>query len=259
MDDIWAISYAIARSDLFSIRMVLTGSFNTTGRAQVAAQFLERLGRSDIPVGIGLHTPPNPGLQGGVGPEWPWAATYNLAAYPGVVEKDGVGALRRELEAATPESPLWILGIGPYTNIAAVIGKRPDLARNARFLTMGGSVAIGYDGSPPVVAEYNVVTDIPAAQTVFSAPWQMPIVVAPLDTTLFFQVRDSGRRNAIPQRCLPPLKSGRGRFCGVYACADCRRDVQRIRQGCRVFDAPSAKVVAGELPRLVRQRRERLG
>jgi len=56
---------------------------------------------------------------------------------------------------------------------------------------MGGAIRVGYDGKPGATAEYNIATDIKAAQTVFSSG--IPLVVAPLDATIALKLAEHMR------------------------------------------------------------------
>ena len=64
--------------------MILTASGDTTARAQVVAKFLKEVGRTEIPIGVGVPT----SLP--VGPLFAWAQDTPLSSYPGTVYFDGV-------------------------------------------------------------------------------------------------------------------------------------------------------------------------
>lgn len=192
-DDAWALSYVMSRGDVFDLRLVLSSSRNTTGRALLAAKLLALGGRPDVPVGIGTPTPLGEQMQG-VGPEWPWIGSFTLKDYPGKVASDGLAALEAELAAASPSNPVWVLGLAPMGNLAAVLGSRPELALNARLVAMSGSISAGYDLRPPAVPEYNVAENVTAAQTVYGMTWGTPAVTAPIDTSAFFQVTGDAYR-----------------------------------------------------------------
>jgi inosine-uridine nucleoside N-ribohydrolase len=65
--------------------------------------------------------------------------------------------------------------------MAEVLKREPRIASKASFAGMFGSVRKGYGGGSKIDAEYNVAANAPAAQTVFSAPWQH-ICITPVDT-----------------------------------------------------------------------------
>lgn len=171
IDDTWALALLLASPEV-DLRLVVTDSHNTVGKARIVAKFLERVGRTDIPVGIGLK------IDDEIGPQAPWAADYDLARYPGRIYEDGVGALIEHILKA-PEK-ITLLSIGPVPNLRRALEREPRIAEKARLVAMAGGVYKQYGGQPGRCAEYNVKADIPAAQKVFSAPWD--ITLAPLDT-----------------------------------------------------------------------------
>lgn len=176
IDDSWALALLLASPEL-DLRLITTVSGDVRYRAGLCAGLLAAAGRTNIPIGLGiggdLKVPA--ALQGpllaGVGEE---AA---LNAHPCVID-DGVEAMIQTIMEA--EDEVTVIGIGPFTNIAEAIRRRPEIVQRARFVGMCGSVRIGYRGSETASAEYNVFADIAAAQAVLSAAWD--ITIAPLDS-----------------------------------------------------------------------------
>jgi len=73
-----------------------------------------------------------------------------------------------------------ILALGPLTNVAELIVKRPDAAqRIGRIVAMGGAIAEPGNVGPR--AEFNIATDPEAADIVFRSG--VPVVLVPLDVT----------------------------------------------------------------------------
>jgi inosine-uridine nucleoside N-ribohydrolase len=171
IDDTWALAMVLGTPQL-DLKLITTATNDTTQKARLVAKYLERVGRTDIPIGIGVKTSGNPTQQDA------WIDGYSLDSYDGVVHEDGVGALVDMLQQA--EEPMTLLVIGPQTNIQAALERDPAIARKARLVSMAGSVRIGYGGQPGAAPEYNILTDIPAARAVFEAPW--PITMATLDS-----------------------------------------------------------------------------
>ena len=98
-DDSWALSTAIARPDLWDLRLVLTAAKDTRKRAQIVAKYLMAYNRTDVPIGIGVRT------SGEIGSLYRWAADVDLASYAsggGTVLEDGVAAAAELLRSATP-------------------------------------------------------------------------------------------------------------------------------------------------------------
>ena len=171
IDDTWALCMALGSPDI-DLKLVVTAAHNTPLKARLVAKILERAGRTDIPLGIGKQTKDTPINQE------KWLDGYTLDQYKGTVHKDGVQALIDALKAA--KEPITLCAIGPLTNLAEALKRDPSIAAKARLVLMFGSVRIGYDGKSTPDPEWNVVCDIPAAQAVFAAPWD--ITIAPLDT-----------------------------------------------------------------------------
>jgi inosine-uridine nucleoside N-ribohydrolase len=170
IDDTWAIA-AMLQSPELDCKLITTAVGNTEEKAKVVAKFLQRVGRTNIAVGIGVKQ------SSGAHRQTPWAADYDLAAYPGKVHKDGVQAIIETI--MNSPTRITLIAIGPLPNIAEALKREPRIAEKADFVGMHGSVYRGY-GSEKPDAEYNVKADVEAAKKVFTAPW--PMTITPLDT-----------------------------------------------------------------------------
>ena len=98
------------------------------------------VGRSDVPIGIGLGNPDDFDLW----PQAEWLAEYDLGSYAGAVERDGVEAMIRTI-MDTP-GQIDIIAIGPLTNLAAAISREPRILEKTRIVAMQGSIRRGYGG-----------------------------------------------------------------------------------------------------------------
>ena len=174
IDDTWALAMLLRSPELDTI-MVTTAAHNTVYRAKICAKLLERAGRQDIPVGIGIPGTPVPGDERQLN----WVKEYDLKNYPGTVYEDGVQAMIKAVEQA--DVPVTIVAIGPMTNLGAITERAPHLTGKINLVAMIGSIGKGLDGKPGRIAEYNVVQDIPAARKVFNAGWNS-MTITPLDT-----------------------------------------------------------------------------
>jgi len=170
IDDTWALAMLV-NSPEFDIRLVVGDFGKPTYRASLIAKFLQTVGRTDIPVGIG------PGKEGGGG-QSKWVEGYDLKSYPGKVHEDGVQAIVDTI-MNSPE-PIVLLCIGPLPNVAEALKREPKIAEKARFVGMHGSVRLGYGGKKTPDAEWNVRIDPQSCQAAFTASWDM--LVTPLDT-----------------------------------------------------------------------------
>lgn len=173
IDDHWALGMLLNIPEA-EIELVLTSSGNTAYRAKVAAQFLEKAGRTDVKIGIGKNMPSQQAPETFAAD----VADYSLNDYPGTVIEDGIAEMIRIIEA-NPETA--IIGIGPMTNLAELCNRRPDLLKKCRLALMGGSIAKNYKDRPGTVSEYNVAADTPASKTVFSSDWK-EFTITPLDS-----------------------------------------------------------------------------
>jgi len=196
IDDTWALAMLLQSPEL-EPRLIVTESGDTVYRAKIVAKILERSGREEIPIGVGLR------LGSEKGPQLSWVKDYNIERYGGTIYEDGVKAL---IETVMESSEMvTLLCIGPLTNIAAALKAEPRIAEHARIVSMLGCLyksPPGYGGGDGgIVAEYNVKRDPKAAQTVLSAPWD--ITITPLDTCGFVKLR--GERYRMIRKCRSPL------------------------------------------------------
>ena len=172
IDDTWALGLLLRCPEL-ELKLVLTDFGKPEYRAALAAKFLTQVGRSEIPVGLGV-----PSTLPESGPQTEWVRDFSLKRYRGHVYKDGVRALidvvMRSRERVT------IIAIGPAPNLVAALDREPRIAERANIVGMFGSVRRGYGDRPTPDAEYNVARDVRACQRVFTASW--PLCITPLDT-----------------------------------------------------------------------------
>ncbi len=179
IDDTWALALLL-QSPEFDIRLITTEVGNTASKAKTVAKFLETVGRTDIPVGIGVQQHQGSHRQDA------WAKDYELSSYRGTIYRDGVQALIDTIMES--DKPVTVVAVGPLPNIAAALEREPKIAQKAQFVGMHGSIRRGYDGSAKPSAEYNVKAFVKEAQKVFTAPWNMTIT--PLDTCGVVQLKD---------------------------------------------------------------------
>jgi inosine-uridine nucleoside N-ribohydrolase len=181
IDDTWALAMLLKSPEL-ELKLVTTTCGKAEYRAKLVAKLLTVAGRSDIPIGLGE------GGHGGTGGQQAWIEDYKLSDYRGTIHQNGAAAIIELIEAS--QKPVTVISIGPSHTLAAALKAKPSIASKALLIGMQGSVFKGYDGGP-VSAEYNVKANVPAAQTVLSAPWKR-ITITPLDTC--GQVTLSGER-----------------------------------------------------------------
>jgi inosine-uridine nucleoside N-ribohydrolase len=178
IDDTWALSLLL-QSPEFDVKLITTAVNNTPSKAKVVAKFLETVGRTDIPIGIGVQQNKAAHRQRA------WIEGYELSSYPGKIYEDGVQALIDTTMKS--RGPIKLVATGPLPNIAAALEREPKIAEKAEFVGMHGSIRLGYNGSPTPSAEYNVKAFVKEAQKVFTAPW--PMTITPLDTCGLVQLK----------------------------------------------------------------------
>ncbi len=171
IDDTWALGMLLGCPQI-DLKLIVTASDDTAKKTRLVAKILERMGRTDIPIGTGVKTSDNKINQE------KWLGDYQLEGYKGKVIPDGVQAMIEAINAS--KSQVALLVIGPQTNIQEALKHDPAIAKKARVVSMAGSVEIGYNGKKGRDPEYNVFKNIEAARAVFAAPWS--ITFAPLDT-----------------------------------------------------------------------------
>ena len=186
VDDMVAIIAALHCDEIELLALTTVGGnvpLETTTRN--ALRILARVGRLDIPVYAGLSVPYSApdvhGDDGLAGCPWPDATT-------GAQAEPAVAFLTRQLE----EGGVTIACLGPLTNLAAVLRDRPSLASGLeRVVVMGGGFGrysfrgdkgpVESHGNMTPEAEFNIYSDVDAAQVVFGSG--APVTVMPLDVS----------------------------------------------------------------------------
>ena len=171
IDDTWALGMLLGTPQV-DLKLIVTASDDTPKKTRLIAKMLERMGRTDVPLGTGVKTS-SQNLH-----QEQWLGDYSLDAYKGKVAEDGIQAMIDMINAS--KETVVLLVIGPQTNIQEALKRDPGIAKKARIVAMAGSVEIGYNGKQGRDPEYNVFKNIEAARAVFAAPWD--ITYAPLDS-----------------------------------------------------------------------------
>ncbi|OGV49121.1 MAG: hypothetical protein A2017_08010 [Lentisphaerae bacterium GWF2_44_16] len=174
IDDTWALAMALKSPEL-DLRMVSTAYQDTEYRGRIVAKFLKIAGRTDVAVALGPQDYEKPENKR----QMNWVKDYDLKSYGGKVFSNGIDAMIEFIMAA--EETVTIICIGPGTNIAAALEKEPRIAEKCFFAGMHGSIHWSHRKENKVIPEYNVVSDISAAQKIFEANWK-DIIITPLDT-----------------------------------------------------------------------------
>jgi inosine-uridine nucleoside N-ribohydrolase len=186
IDDAFALGLVLASPEL-DLRGVTTVHGDAYTRALMVCRLLHAVGRDNVPVASGAPQRDRPETGG----QFPYGLRPNLRKRP---EREAAADfLYRQLRARPGE--LTVLALGPLTNVAALLRQHPDSKPwIKRIVLMGGAVRQGYEARSPVEAEWNVRSDVKAAQAVFASG--VPLVVAPLDATADLKL-DAARRQRI--------------------------------------------------------------
>jgi len=170
IDDAYALAQVI-RSPELELLGVTTVAGDAVARARLAAKMLALGGRPEVPVYAGISGP----VQY-IKPA-DWAAGFTS---PMLHESGGVEFLRKQINARPGE--LTLIAVGEMTNVAALLESEPGIGKKIKAIAlMGGSVRRGYAPGSKPEPEWNLKSNIKAAQVVFSSG--VPLLVAPLDST----------------------------------------------------------------------------
>lgn len=188
IDDTWALAFLLASPEL-DLKLVVTAVENTPEKARIVARLLERAGRTDVPVGIGIKGSDKPTNQA------EWVKDYDLGSYTGKVHQDGVQAMIDVIMRS--ERLVTLIAVGPVPNVAEALRREPRIAERARLVVMGGSIDHRRRGVDGPFAEYNVRADAKAARAAYGASWD--VTMTPLDTAgtvvlrgdIYARVRDA--------------------------------------------------------------------
>jgi len=175
IDDAFALALLL-RSPELQVLGIASAWGDTGLRAQLLQRLLQQAGRGDIALAIGERTASSIPFS-----QARWAAKGTLPRKAPDAADFILAQARRHPGQVT------LLVLGPLTDAARALQRDPQgFAQLRQVVLMGGSVRAGYGKSryrPPSAPapEYNIVSDIGAAQRVFAAG--VPIVLLPLDAT----------------------------------------------------------------------------
>ena len=170
LDDAFAIFTAVEHTNVVGITSV-AGNVGIDFTTRNALLVLEAAG-AEVPVYRGAAGP----LTG---------PTVEAAHVHGAT---GLGDLDREpateiagddavgfiLDAAESTNDLWLVAVGPLTNIAEAVQRRSDLVDQVAGLTIMGGAARGGNSTP--AAEFNIYADPEAAHVVFEAGFDLTMI-----------------------------------------------------------------------------------
>ncbi|MBM3981937.1 MAG: nucleoside hydrolase [Planctomycetes bacterium] len=201
VDDAFALALAVASPEIDLVGVTTVGSA-ADDRAWLVCRFLTQItGKKKAeelpPVAIGGAPPEKTEIDWQIQYRRHPAAIFNRTLKP---SKEPAPDLLAKL-AKAHDGKLVVVCLGPLTNILKFIETHPDAAKKVkRFVVMGGSVAVGYDGAAKPEPEWNVKCDTGAAKQVFAAG--LPLTVIPLDATATVKLDKAAREKLFGARTM---------------------------------------------------------
>jgi inosine-uridine nucleoside N-ribohydrolase len=187
IDDAFALGLLLQSPEI-EIIGITTAWGDTALRAQLLERMLRETGHSQIPVAQGVRTTGNP-------QPFTQARYAQRGKLPAKI--DAIDFMLDQIKRQPGQ--ITLLALGPLTNVGAAIQRdAATFGKLKQVAMMGGSVRSGYRksqyvASRPADKEYNIASDIAAAQKLFTSG--VPIVMMPVDST---QIRlDEVERNAM--------------------------------------------------------------
>lgn len=187
IDDVFALALAL-RSPEVEILGITTAWGDTELRAQLVQRFLKETDSTGIPIALGIATKSSANFS---------QARWARDGAPVANKIDAVDFLLKQARKAPGE--ITLVAIGPLTNVGGAIDRDSAAFKKfKRVVLMGGSIKRGYgdlgyvpDRGP--MPEYNIYSDVAAAQKLFASG--VPIFMMPLDSTQL--MLDEVKRNIL--------------------------------------------------------------
>ncbi len=167
IDDLLAIWFAALRPEL-QIKAITTVTWPSDKRVRLVKRLLRYLGRDDIPVAAGMELPLRPVGPQELAEQHDMSRSMNHYAFALPEEaiddpsgQDAVDLIIRTVEQNAGE--IVLACIGPLTNIATALRRRPDIAGKIQYIAMmGGEMVLNR-------CEHNVAYDYVASDIVLTS------------------------------------------------------------------------------------------
>ncbi len=200
VDDLLAILLALNSRELqVDALTTVGGNCSLADATRNALRILEIAGRPDIPVYRGAARPlkgryvyaryfhgPR-GLTGRL-PEPRITAADDL---------DALDAIASRIEGA--RAPVTLIALGPLTNIARLITRRPDAVDGiSPLIVMGGAVDVPGNVTP--FAEFNTYSDPEAAEVVFRSGMDVKLIGLDVCNPVFLERDQAGQISGVRGR-----------------------------------------------------------
>ncbi|WP_394993726.1 nucleoside hydrolase [Emticicia sp.] len=179
IDDAYAVALMLSSTDKFEILGITTCYGRTNDRAELACKMLYETGLEKIPVAMGRNTSNKNDRANWYAEQYYWSKGFDKVK---PIKQSGADFIIEQLHKYPNEVILF--SVGPVTNMKDIIEKDPQALKLAKkIIAMFGSFYIGYNGSPTINAEWNVVADVESAKKFVNSGAN--IVYAGLDITAF--------------------------------------------------------------------------
>lgn len=174
VDDAWALALCLASCEIDLVGVTLVyGDLNV--RSRIALKLFKLANRTDIPVYKGLAKP----LQDGVSVYWAGHEGTNtdFSDINGLSARDGAVDFILDIVRDNPDEVV-ICSIGPLTNIAEAVRRKPTVMRRVRRIV---SMVSSYEGEGHAVREHNGCSDPLATRLVLE--FGIPATIIGLNVT----------------------------------------------------------------------------
>ena len=200
VDDLLAILLALKSPELqIDALTVVGGNCSLADATRNALRVLEIAKRPDIPVYKGAARPLKGRYVYARYFHGPRGLTGRLPE-PGIAAADGlnaIDAIASRIESA--DTPITLVALGPLTNVARLIERRPDAAKRlSTVLVMGGAVDVPGNVTP--FAEFNTYSDPEAAQVVFQSGVDVRLIGLDVCNPVYLERGHSGRMTGVTGR-----------------------------------------------------------
>lgn len=191
IDDAYAVALMLSNTDKFDILGITTCYGRTNDRAEMACKLLYETGLDKIPVAIGRNTSNKNERANWYADQYYWSKGFNKIK---PITQSAADFIIEQLHRYPNE--VIVFSVGPVTNMKDIIDKDPQALKLAKkVIAMFGSFYIGYNGSPTINAEWNVVADVEAAKKFVNSGAN--IVYAGLDITAFVKWDKANREKLL--------------------------------------------------------------
>ncbi len=175
VDDQYAIALALLAPDRIEMRGLVAAHFGDRGGSEGIEQSYEEILRVLAHAGLGGTVPVLRGSH---------PLRYGGEPSP----SEGVDFILEEARRATPDDPLWVVGLGPATDIASAYLADPSIADRVVALYHGRT------RWPEKCWNFNVYNDVRAARTLFHS--RLPFVLFDTGTYLRQSMEEAEARVA---------------------------------------------------------------